>query len=165
MQWLSDQGNSAATDGWSESWRRKLMEKLSLKMTKDRWVPDWYIIPSRDSFFFFFLKTLGFSNGKEADEKRGGTFSLLGHGVCGRSGQRHFWPGKGYAYWGARTHTHTQIDPDTRPYAVTFYLSFLFIIVRQCKRQTGKGYDVKEQEFVATKRSGNTSSGGHFSCG
>lgn len=72
-----------------------------------------------------------------------------------------------------RAHTHTQrqiqkptqIDPDIRPCAVTFYLSILFIIVWQCKRQTGKGYDVTDQEFAATKWSGITSSGGHFSCG
>lgn len=42
------------------------------------------------SFFFFLYQTLGFLNGKEADKKAGGRFSLLGHGVCGRSGQRHF---------------------------------------------------------------------------
>lgn len=57
------------------------------------------------------------------------------------------------------TQTHT------RPHAVTFYLSFLFIIAKQCARQTGKGYDVSDQEFVATEWSGNTAGGGHFSCG
>lgn len=71
---------------------------------------------------------------------------------------------------GAHTHTHrlmhkpTQIDPDTCPCAA-FYLSILFIIVWKRKRQTGKGYDVTDQGLVATKWSGNTSSGGHFSCG
>lgn len=57
------------------------------------------------------------------------------------------------------TQTHT------RSYAVTFYLLFLFIIAKQCTRQTGKGYDVSDQEFVATEWSGNASGGGHFSCG
>lgn len=62
-------------------------------------------------------------------------------------------------------HKPTQIVPDTRPCAVTFYLSILFIIVWQCKRQTGKGYDVSSQEFVVPKWSGIMSSSGHFSCG
>lgn len=53
----------------------------------------------------------------------------------------------------------------TRPYAVPFYLSFLFIIAKPCSRQTGKGCDVSDQEFVATERSGNTAGRGHFSCG
>lgn len=54
---------------------------------------------------------------------------------------------------GAHTHTHTykptQIGSDVHPYAVTFYSSVLFIIVWQCKRQTGKGYDVSDQKFVS----------------
>lgn len=62
-------------------------------------------------------------------------------------------------------HKPTQMDTDAQSCAVTFYLSFLFIIVWQCKRQTGKGYDVTHQGLVATKWSGNSSSGGHFSCG
>ena len=135
-------------------------------MTKDRWAPDWYIIPQWERFFFFlflFVRRWGFLSRMEADKEGGGSSSLLGHGVCGGSGQRRgwktFWPGN--AGWG----THTQIEPDTRPCAVTLYLSILFIIVRHCKRQTGKGYDVTDREFVATEWSGNASSGGHFSCG
>lgn len=43
---------------WCSNWwmkwivEEKLMAKLSLKMTKDRWAPDWYAI--RQWFFFFF---------------------------------------------------------------------------------------------------------------
>lgn len=113
------------------------------------------------SFFFFLYQTLGFK-WKGGRQESGRQIQLIGSWSLWQIGSKTFLTWQGIC---RLKHTHTQIDPDTHPYAVTFYLSFLFIIVRQCKRQTGKGYDVNEQEFVATKRSGNTSSGGHFSCG
>lgn len=122
--------------------------------------------------FVFFLVEVGVLNGKEADE-RGGD---LGPQLIGS-----------WSLWQIRSktcvkklsdlakdlrtealslsQTHTQIGVDIHLWAVTFYLSILFIIVQQYKRQTGKGYDVTHRGFVATKWLGNTSTGGHFSCG
>lgn len=173
-EWLMD------ARGWCNDWaiRRivrqlmdgancggeKLMEKRSLKTTKDRWVPDWYMILSWERFFFS-CQTWGFGNGKQSDKKRRRQFKLIGSWSLWHIGSKSFltWQGR-RRLERAHKHTHTQ-NPDTCPYTVTFYLSFLFIIAWQCKRQTGKGYDVNEREFVANLWSGSASGGGHFSCG
>lgn len=153
MQWLSDQENSAAIDGWSKMWGREIDGKAKSETDKG-------LLCAR--LIHYDVVREGFFCEKKCilKWKGGGRVSFLGHEVCIRSGQRCWWK---YSAWSTRI--HTQIGPDMCLYAVTFYLSFLFIIVRQSKRQTGKGYDVNDQEFVATKWSGNITSGGHFSCG
>lgn len=159
MQWLGNHENSAEIDGWGKLWGRETDGKA--KSETDKGLLCARLI-HHDVVKDLFLWNIGVFKWKG-----GGRVSLLGHGVCISPGQRcwwkPFWPGKGYS--AQSTRIHTQIGPDMCLYAVTFYLSFLFIIVRQSKRQTGKGYDVNDQEFVATKWSGNTASGGHFSCG
>ena len=149
------------------------MEKQHLKNTKGASGARMIHYPAVRFIFFLFFSFLfrrgwGFKMERRQtrEEEAACGFSSLGHGVCGRSGQRRAY--KNFLTW-QRGHadrsTDTQTGVDARSCAVTFYLSILFIIVRQHKRQTGKGYDVTRRELVAAEWLGNTSTGGHFSCG
>lgn len=59
-EWLMYEKSDAMIERsgeWCSDWwmkrivGEKLMAKLSLKMTKDRWAPDWYIIRQWEGFF------------------------------------------------------------------------------------------------------------------
>lgn len=152
---MSDQGNGAAPDGWSKmEEERKTDGKAKSENDKGSLGARLIHDPVARAVFFFFCcfffsflfscQTLGFGNGKRSHKKRRRQFQLIG--------SRSLWPigSMSFLTWqdrSERTQTHTRThaqDPDTCPCAVTFYLSSLFIIVRQCQRQTGKGYDVNE---------------------
>lgn len=134
-EWLMD------ARGWRNDWaiRRivqqlmdgancggeKLMEKQSLRTTKDRWVPDWYMILSWECFFvvFFSCQTLGFWKWKAVRQEKEEAVSA-------------YWVMEFVADWvkvvfdlaretqtGARTQTHAH----TKPRHVSIRCHFLFI--------------------------------------
>lgn len=82
-----------ATDGWSKLWRRKIDGKAKSENDKGslgaRLIHDPVV---RACFlFFFFLSDAGVLEMESSQTRKGGgSFSLLGHGVCGRLGQSRF---------------------------------------------------------------------------
>lgn len=99
--------------------------------------------------------------GCDGNKKGGGRFSLLGHGVCGGSGQRDVVDLPRVDVW---TCAHPPRHTRVHMLSLSIYCFYLLL------QSNGRGKQEKDM-MSATKSlwqpewSGNTSGGGHFSCG